>query len=835
MSIQGSPRLCSMIRATKRLVAHDSPRWPMPCRPPALPWKMCSNLPSSLALARFCKFPILGFLVAVSSLCLAQGGKTNQSAMHQSTAPIPIDLTTYFNNVGISSVDHPAADFDGKSNFYAADALPHAGTVTVFGIPFHFPQPGAKDNVISDGQTIPLTPGHYHDAAVLLASDGGDASGFIVVHYADGSTSSSPMSTLDWDWSARAGGLIGAIASHVAKAGEPPKQRVLANIFFTYLSIDPKRVAVGLTLPARVGKPRMHVFAMTIQPAVEGSAVRWISVTPTSKVEMAGAGQRAQIVEATLQNVGSTWFTPDHPLSVTLRDANMHMLAPVQLTALGPGEQARVTFEVAADGAVPAGAISTGEIQASSSGDLLASIPVRIRTGVPDYSPTLQSLSRHQTPDWYDGAKFGVFIVWGPYSVPAWAPVGTYAEWYWHALHTKNSPTYQYHLAHYGAQFAYHDFFPMLTASHFDPKAWVDLIYAAGARYFVFTSKFHDGFAMFPTATTNRNSMVLGPHQDIMGALFSAARKYQPSVHPGLYYSLYEWYNPAYTGRQPVDPFSEKPVPYAGYKPVKNYVSDSMLPQMNELIDRYDPALIWCDGQWEQNASYWDLGGVVAHYYNRAKDQAHPEGVAIDNRCKLVDSDSGKWNPDFMTPEYATYNIIIRKKWESSAGMGYSYGYNRNEKPTDYKTAKQLIDMLVDIVSKNGNFLLDIGPEADGTIPEIMRDRLLSIGAWLKVNGESIYGTQYWWRQAQENDLRFTLVPNKAFYITALQWPGNEMVIHAPVPIEATSTVSMLGCDCGNLHWKKQNGALVIDMPVKGKDISQDAWVVKIGYPQARK
>jgi alpha-L-fucosidase len=169
-------------------------------------------------------------------------------------------------------------------------------------------------------------------------------------------------------------------------------------------------------------------------------------------------------------------------------------------------------------------------------------------------------------------------------------------------------------------------------------------------------------------------------------------------------------------------------------------------------------------------------------------------------------------------------------KWESSRGLDpFSYGYNAATPDDQYMTADEVVDSLVDIVSKNGNFLLDIGPKADGTIPAIMEQRLRETGAWLKVNGESIYGTTYWSRAAQEGDLRFTVRQNKAFYITSLTQPGDQVTVTSPVPIGAGDKVTLLGYHGGPLHWtKRDDGSLVIDVPKAARSAGQYAWVFKI-------
>jgi alpha-L-fucosidase len=425
------------------------------------------------------------------------------------------------------------------------------------------------------------------------------------------------------------------------------------------------------------------------------------------------------------------------------------------------------------------------------------------------YQPTVASLSEHPLPQWYRDAKFGIFIHWGVYSVPAWAPVGQeYAEWYWHNMDNKSDPTYQHELSLYGPNATYDQFIPQFTASNFDPKAWVDLFQRAGARYFVQVTKHHDGFALFNTAVSHRAAVYMGPARDLVKELFDAAEKYAPGLKRGTYYSLPEWYNPAYPGDGgsfpgggPKQYVTGAPIPYTGYLPVSDYVNDFQVPQLMELINQYDPDILW-----------GDIGGpnnslpVIAYYYNHALSES--KEVVVNNRMGVP-----VW--DFTTPEYASNFQLTTAKWEATQGIDpFSFGYNSATPVSDYFTAEQLILRLVDIVSKNGNFLLDIGPEADGTVPQVMVDVLTEMGDWLRINGDAIYGSAYWVQPADGN-LRFTVTPGK-FNMISLGWPGAELVTSAPVPISAHAKIRLLGGDGSALPWTQQRGQLVVSMPPNG-------------------
>ncbi|MBE1562840.1 alpha-L-fucosidase [Nonomuraea africana] len=444
------------------------------------------------------------------------------------------------------------------------------------------------------------------------------------------------------------------------------------------------------------------------------------------------------------------------------------------------------------------------------------------------YEPTVESLNSHPTPRWFEDAKFGVFIHWGAYSVPAWGPRGSYAEWYWNYLNSSGSATNRHHRDTYGTGFDYDRFVDQWKAEKFDPADWVKLFNDAGAKYFVLTSKHHEGVSLWDSRVSGRDTVELGPKRDLSGELFAAAHR-DGKLKTGFYYSLYEWYNPSYTGRPARNPYTGAEIPYTGAPQVADYVGDYMLPQMRELIDGYDPDIIWCDGQWEKPASYWKTAGVIADYYNKALRSG--KEVAVANRCKIESGNLDSTELDFQTPEYTVKADIDANKWEASRGIAHSYGYNQNEPESDYLTSDQLVDSLVDIVSKNGNLLLDIGPRADGTIPSLMRERLLDIGDWLKVNGEAIYGTTYW-NHAEEkgggDDVRYT-VKDGALYATALAWPGEELTLGADVPADHSTRVTLLGSDGAPLAWHRDGqGRFVVKTP---QEQGRHAYVFKITTP----
>jgi alpha-L-fucosidase len=391
------------------------------------------------------------------------------------------------------------------------------------------------------------------------------------------------------------------------------------------------------------------------------------------------------------------------------------------------------------------------------------------------YESTLESLDRHPLPQWYAGAKLGIFIHWGLYSVPGWAPIthpghdfssqdyikyNPYAEWYLNVLRVPGSPTAAYHKEHYGANFGYYDFAPEFNreSKKWDPDKMAAVFKEAGARYVVLTTKHHEGFTLWPSTTPNPSPSLpankLHAERDIVGDLAKAVEK--QGMKMGLYYSGgYDWTFD--TG--PIETNAD----YQTVKPESEAYGKYAFAQIHELIDRYHPWVLWNDIDWPKTGNALQ---VEADYYN-----AVPDGV-IDDRFGIK-------HADFTSPEYEKLDKISEKKWEECRGLGRSFGYNRAEGEAETIAPGELIALLVDIVSKNGNLLLDVGPEADGTIPPVQMERLKALGAWLKQNGDAIFDTTPWTRaeakSAEGDDLRFTR-KREDLYITILGTPKAKAV-----------------------------------------------------------
>lgn len=441
------------------------------------------------------------------------------------------------------------------------------------------------------------------------------------------------------------------------------------------------------------------------------------------------------------------------------------------------------------------------------------------------YEPKWESLDKRPTPDWFLDAKFGIFIHWGLYSVPGWGVKGEYAEWYWNRMHDQKAanPWWQYHRRVYGEKFDYADFAPLFRAENFDPDQWADLFARSGAKYIVPTSKHHEGFCLWPSAEATKtwghpwNAVETGPKRDLMQDLSVAVRK--RGIKFGFYYSLYEWYNPLWLADR------------------KRYVDEHLFPQFKDVVTRYRPSIIFSDGEWDLPSKDWKSEELLAWLFN---ESACKDEVVVNDRWG---KDTRHKHGGYYTTEYAAGLQDDSHAWEESRGMGFSYGWNRIENLNDYKSARELIMVLVDLVSRGGNLLLDIGPTGDGRIPVIMQQRLVEIGDWLKVNGEAIYGTRFagrscQWTEGKRPDQKFgefmvkyslmdqigqkpkgDLAVKQAFftkqsdalYAISSGWPGKQLVIRN-IKVPKGSVITLLGVE-GPLKYQVKGSDVVIETP----------------------
>lgn len=455
------------------------------------------------------------------------------------------------------------------------------------------------------------------------------------------------------------------------------------------------------------------------------------------------------------------------------------------------------------------------------------------------YEPNWDSLKHYSVPAWYQDAKFGIFIHWGVYSVPAFSN-----EWYPRNMYRKGSPEFKHHVATFGPQsdFGYKDFIPKFKAQRLDASKWARLFREAGAKYVVPVAEHHDGFAMYDCGLSEWCAAKMGPKRDIIGELAKAVRKegmvfglsshraehwwffgegrtFDSDVKDGRWDSLYGPAQPEKT--QPDQAFLE-----------------NWLARTSELVDKYRPQLVWFDWWIEQPVFAPYLQKFAADYYNRAAEWK--KGVAIN------------YKNEAFPPEAAVLDIERGKLdkmrdlfWQTDTSISIkSWGYIEKDR---FRSVTSLVDELVDIVSKNGCLLLNIGPRPDGTIPKEAQQILRGIGKWLRLNGEAIYGTRPWITSGEgptaaasgsfsdhkekaftAKDIRFTR-NGKTIYAIALGWPTDAFRIASlgktVAPDTAVAEVALLGC-AKPVKWSQQDDALIVEAPKKAP--CEHAYVLKI-------
>jgi alpha-L-fucosidase len=461
------------------------------------------------------------------------------------------------------------------------------------------------------------------------------------------------------------------------------------------------------------------------------------------------------------------------------------------------------------------------------------------------YEPTLKSLRTHPVPAWYQDAKLGIFIHWSVSSVPAFAPrdsdiielmrtryydmqpLTPYAEWYENSIKFPRSPAARHHRETYGDR-SYVSFADDFKAAleKWDPDDWAERFRRAGARYVVMVTKHHDGFCLWPSRVANPRRPRWFTPRDCVGDLARAVRA--RGMRFGVYYSGgLDWsFNP-----EPVRNMGEilASIPrddYAAYAEA----------QVRELIECVEPEVLWNDIAWPTDQR--TLFRLLADYYH-----AVPEGLVNDRWLtpgwltgafrarplravlnallqRALQRPNASLTPprpphcDTRTPEYVVFPKIRREKWECVRGIDKSFGFNRSSREEDFLAEGELIRSFAEIVSKNGNLLLNVGPRGeDAGIPEVQLQRLEWLGEWLERNGDAVYGTRPWVRAEGSTreglSVRFT-AKGETLYAVLLGTPSGVAITLEGVPAAAGARVELLGG--GPLAWRAEGRDLRVDL-----------------------
>jgi alpha-L-fucosidase len=473
------------------------------------------------------------------------------------------------------------------------------------------------------------------------------------------------------------------------------------------------------------------------------------------------------------------------------------------------------------------------------------------------FRPDWESLQKYEVPEWYKDAKFGIFIHWGVYSVPAFGN-----EWYPRNMYVEGSAEYKHHLASYGPQdkFGYKDFVPMFKAEHFSPAVWAKLFKNAGAKYVVPVAEHHDGFAMYDSGLSDWTAAKMGPHRDVIGELAKAVRA--EGLHFGV--SSHRVEHNFFLGVARSIPSDVNDPQYAAFygpahtwlanpsgTPLNDdftYVSsawaDDWLARGAELVEKYHPDIVYFDWWIGQASIRTNLTKFAAFYYNRSLKYGDHVGIinykdyAMQERAAVLDLERGQLG-DIRPLYWQTDTSVSNKSW----------GYIQND---TFKSPEFIVHQLIDIVSKNGNLLMNVGPKLDGTIPDEVQQILLEVGAWLNVNGEAIYGTRPWRIYGEgptkvvaglfhdtdttsytPEDFRFT-TKGGVLYAVGLGWPTNgEAMIRSlaqAVGSEHVKSIVLLGSDV-KLRFDQRADGLHLQLPAQAP--AKYAYALRVTFDQA--
>ncbi len=479
------------------------------------------------------------------------------------------------------------------------------------------------------------------------------------------------------------------------------------------------------------------------------------------------------------------------------------------------------------------------------------------------YKASFESLDQHKAPEWILDAKLAIFYDWGPYSIAGYGVKewnrARYPDWY---LAHMYGPHIDYHRSTWGEDFQRDDFIPLFTASNFNAKDIVDLVKMSGAKYLVPFNKHHDGYCLWDSKYTHRDAVDMMPGRDLTAELIDACKK--AGIYYGFYFSVEDYEYPM------IDENNELYLRYwqdnyvmppgnaikneetgfikgkfiseihnrmvSGKIPVTDFMEEYMVPQAKDFIDKYDPDILWFDGEWHHEAAYYKTPELVAYFYNRA--EGRKDVVANDRMGKNTRKNHG----DIYTSETDVVVDKIDHPWEENRSMSESYGYNQSDSLENYLSPDDLIQMLVRIVAKGGNLNLMVNPDGSGEVSQIQMNLLKELGDWLNINGEAIYGTRPFETLCDNTQLGqpvwYTMSKDSTYaYAIVFDWPKSETFICRNASIVKGSEVILLGydkpiewVDTGNRLWGLS--AKVPEGMLKNPETRpcDYAWVLKFKY-----
>ncbi|XP_066943692.1 alpha-L-fucosidase-like isoform X2 [Macrobrachium rosenbergii] len=427
------------------------------------------------------------------------------------------------------------------------------------------------------------------------------------------------------------------------------------------------------------------------------------------------------------------------------------------------------------------------------------------------YQPTWESLDTRPLPEWYDNAKIGLLIHWGLFSVPSFGSEQFWKDW------KGGHPKYvHFMMENYPPHFKYQDFASQFKAEFFNPEEWTEVFEASGARYVILTSKHLEGYAMWPSPHSwNWNVKDVGPNKDLVGKLASAVRSQTPQIRFGVYYSLSEWFNPLYH------------LDREAHSQSNEFVATKVLPELYGIVTRYHPEIVFADGDELDPDWYWNSTTFLSWLFSSSPVK----------RTVVVNDRWGSGTFCRHGSYYTCYNpgVLQPHKWERGISLDrQSWGYRREAQVKDYLSINELISQMAETISCGGNFLINVGPSADGRIPPIMEERLRQMGAWIDINGDAVYSSRPWTYQndtvtpgvwyTSDKDLNLT-------YAIVLTWPSDcQLFLGAVQPSEETK-IFLLGYDPPDVESKRlkfeaRPHGITVNFPDMSEVRSKWAWVL---------